>query len=53
LNSYTNQDHNTNRTLEVKRGDGEDNVLNGKSNGAVGSLHETDLFKIAVRNLSE
>jgi hypothetical protein len=36
----------------VKRGDGEDYVLNGKSNGA-GSLHETDLFKIAVRNLSE
>ena len=42
--SYTNQ--------ETRDEFGNHNLLN-KSKGGVGSLHETDLFKIAVRNMSE
>ena len=55
MKRFTNQEHL--KTLDAKRTNPEDDIdlYNGNNlfNAKGATLHETDLFKIAVRNLSE
>jgi hypothetical protein len=51
LNGFLNQDYT--KTIEPMKSNGEDLYYNNQTQNKSATLQEFDLFKIAVRNLSE